>query len=151
MIHRIKILPEYYTAVQVGKKNFEVRYNDRNYQIGDTVILQEWEAGRLTGNQLKRKIEYMYLGEDMYGLEKGYCVLGMKQEKEWVPVGELLPFPFRPIYATCRAKGRPNFVIETYYITRHKKTLIWGDLPEGAEIIAWMYQDIPEVYEDEDI
>lgn len=34
-VHKLKILPEYYNAQIEGKKNFEIRKNDRNYQVGD--------------------------------------------------------------------------------------------------------------------
>lgn len=42
MIHELKILPEYFDAVNCGKKNFEIRLNDRNYQKDDELILREW-------------------------------------------------------------------------------------------------------------
>lgn len=41
-VHKLKILPEYYNAQIEGKKNFEIRKNDRNYQIGDWLLLKEY-------------------------------------------------------------------------------------------------------------
>lgn len=40
-IHELKILPEYYKAQVEGKKNFEIRKNDRDYKLGDKLVLQE--------------------------------------------------------------------------------------------------------------
>lgn len=37
--HRLKILPEFYQAVALGVKTFEIRKNDRNYKVGDTLEL----------------------------------------------------------------------------------------------------------------
>jgi len=41
MTHDIKILSEYFNAVADGSKPFEVRRNDRDYQVGDTLLLRE--------------------------------------------------------------------------------------------------------------
>ena len=42
MTHHLKIKPEYFQAVIDGKKPFEIRNNDRNFQTGDKVILEEY-------------------------------------------------------------------------------------------------------------
>lgn len=39
MHHDLKIDEPYYQAVREGRKNFEIRFNDRGYQAGDTVRL----------------------------------------------------------------------------------------------------------------
>ena len=41
MIHDLKIEQPYFEAVKEGIKTFEIRYNDREYRIGDTVNLEE--------------------------------------------------------------------------------------------------------------
>ena len=42
MTHHLKTKPEYFQAVIDGKKPFEIQYNDRNFQTGDRVILNEY-------------------------------------------------------------------------------------------------------------
>lgn len=39
MKHYLKIEQPYYDAVKEGNKTFEIRFNDRGYQKGDTVEL----------------------------------------------------------------------------------------------------------------
>lgn len=39
MIHELKILPEYFEAVTSGRKQFEIRKNDRDFKVGDQLIL----------------------------------------------------------------------------------------------------------------
>ena len=76
MKHEIKILPEYFEAVACGAKKFELRKNDRCYEVGDTVILREWNGFEYTGDEVAVTITYVLKNCPEYGLEKGYCVFG---------------------------------------------------------------------------
>lgn len=53
MTHELKILPQYYCRVADGSKTFEMRVNDRGFQSGDTVILQEWSDKPLNETTLE--------------------------------------------------------------------------------------------------
>lgn len=44
-----KILPKYFTEVQSGKKNFELRKDEDNIQEGDMLVLNEFNDGSSTG------------------------------------------------------------------------------------------------------
>ena len=57
--HNLKILPEYYNAIDSGRKTFEVRFNDRNYQVDDILHLQEWVDGQYTGRKLEAEVTYL--------------------------------------------------------------------------------------------
>ncbi|MGH1816612.1 DUF3850 domain-containing protein [Enterococcus casseliflavus] len=58
--HNLKILPEYFEAVVSGKKTFEVRKNDRDFQVGDEVLLEEFTLfGGYTGARALVKITYI--------------------------------------------------------------------------------------------
>ncbi|EKN5943038.1 DUF3850 domain-containing protein [Yersinia enterocolitica] len=52
--HQLKTLPEYFQAVIEGKKKAELRTNDRNFAIGDYLLLAEWDGG--TDEYTGRKI-----------------------------------------------------------------------------------------------
>ncbi len=41
--HYLRILPEYYRAVDSGAKTFEIRKNDRDFKVGDIITLQEFD------------------------------------------------------------------------------------------------------------
>jgi hypothetical protein len=81
-IQQLKILPKYFTDVATGKKKFEIRYNDRNFKVGDTLILGEYENGKYTGRKLRRRVNYILYSNDTIGLEKGYCILGLENITE---------------------------------------------------------------------
>ena len=73
-IHELKILPEYFEAVVSGDKRFEIRKNDRNYQNGDILRLNEYQDGQYTGDVHVAEITYI----TDYAQQDGYVVLGIK-------------------------------------------------------------------------
>lgn len=58
MVHELKIWPEYFEAVCNGTKTFELRRNDRGFQVGDTLILKEWKD-EYTGRQVTCEVSYI--------------------------------------------------------------------------------------------
>lgn len=74
--HELKILPEYYKAVLKGKKKFELRKNDRDYEVGDRLILNEFDGEKYTGEFVIKNITYILKGGS-YGLEEGYVILSI--------------------------------------------------------------------------
>lgn len=85
-IHVLKTWSEYFNAVLSGAKNFEGRQNDRNYQVGDTLILREWDpkTEEYTGRELQRIITYKLDG-GQFGIQQKWCVLSIA---DWV--GEIV-------------------------------------------------------------
>lgn len=74
-VHEIKTLTPYYEAVGEGIKTAEVRRNDRKYERGDWLILEEWTGTEYTGRSLVRRITAVY-ELDAMGLE-GYVLICM--------------------------------------------------------------------------
>jgi len=76
--HVLKIAPEYFDAVLSGKKLFEIRYNDRDFQEGDTVDLCEHiiDVSMYTGRILTRKIGYVC----DFAQQPGYVVFSLISE-----------------------------------------------------------------------
>ena len=60
MTHELKILPEYFGAVSLREKTFEIRKNDRDYHVGDTLVLKEWDGEKYTGRQISRYVNLNY-------------------------------------------------------------------------------------------
>ncbi len=76
--HELKILPQYFQAVWDGNKNFELRKNDRDYKVGDYLVLREYSGAGYTGSFLKVVITYILKDCPEYGLNKDYCILGIR-------------------------------------------------------------------------
>lgn len=84
MTHCIKIREQYADAVADGRKNFEVRLNDRGYNAGDEVaftVVNEFDMTDLFHplNKKKYKITYVHSG---LGMENGYVVFGIEEIKK---------------------------------------------------------------------
>ncbi|MGX7198214.1 DUF3850 domain-containing protein [Enterococcus olivae] len=78
MEHKLKIDTEYFEAVLNEKKNFEIRFNDRNFQIEDIVILQEITENReYTGREITATISYITDFEQ----KEGFVVFSFKKLK----------------------------------------------------------------------
>lgn len=54
--HELKILPKFLFAIEQGIKAFELRINDRNYTVGDILILKEFCDGEYSGRSITRQI-----------------------------------------------------------------------------------------------
>ena len=81
--HELKTFPGYFADVKAGLKTFELRKNDRDYQVNDQLILQEWlpVTKQYSGDELYMQVTYMLEGGS-FGLKKGYCVLSIKPMDE---------------------------------------------------------------------
>lgn len=81
MEHNLKIRPKYFIDVESGKKPFEIRKNDRNYEIGDYLILNEYDPDKqdYTGRSVRRLITYI-MSDERYCI-KGYVILGIPAER----------------------------------------------------------------------
>lgn len=76
-IHKLKILPVYYNAVESGIKTFEIRDNsDRGFNTGDEVQLKEWlpDLSSYSGKEILVEILYVTNFEQM----NNYVVFGFK-------------------------------------------------------------------------
>lgn len=78
MTHELKCWPEYFMALWERRKTFEIRKNDRAFQVGDTLHIQEWEPATqvYTGAWCDRTVLYVTAFPD--GLRDGYVCIGLK-------------------------------------------------------------------------
>jgi hypothetical protein len=91
-MHVLKTDPEVFGAVLSGDKTFEIRFNDRSFQIGDRLELHETvhtgaeiKAGKpllYTGRVEVRTVSHVLTG---YGLMDGWCCLSFKADTPGAP------------------------------------------------------------------
>lgn len=73
-----KILPGYFKAVVTGRKTFELRKDDADYQVGDILVLHEYDGEKYTGRKCTRVITHILRQAERYGLMHGYCILSIQ-------------------------------------------------------------------------
>jgi hypothetical protein len=74
--HTLKIIPEYYRAIERGDKTFEVRKNDRNFQVYDILELKEFFGGEYSGRYINAEVTYIL--DDQEYCKEGYVIMGIK-------------------------------------------------------------------------
>ena len=77
--HTLKVLPQYFKSLKNGTKSFELRWNDRNFQVGDILILEEYDMilQKYTGNRIIKTITYLL--NDFPGLTSGWVILSLNR------------------------------------------------------------------------
>lgn len=78
MIHQLKIKRSYFADILYNRKRFEVRYNDRGYQVGDFLGLNEVdEDNRETGHcVIVRVLDVL---DDPDYCKPGYVIMSIEQ------------------------------------------------------------------------
>lgn len=84
--HELKTDPQVYDAVAFGGKTFEIRYNDRDFQVGDTLLLRRTEYSGLemqngsplefSGKASLWTVTYVLHGP-LYGLNSGWVIMSI--------------------------------------------------------------------------
>lgn len=123
-IHNLKCWPEYFAAIASGQKKFEVRKNDRDYQVGDLLALHEYDpvAMAYTANIAWRVIEYVLdLSRVPYmPVVDGFVVLGFS-----VPKPKKL------------ARTATDDALSLVRAERDRQMAKWGD-QSGNHPFSWM-------------
>lgn len=89
-VHFLKTWPKFFDQVLLGDKPFEIRRNDRDYRLGDILVLQEYspprhsltgavtEEGRYLGREYR--VVVTYITDFPPGLREGYVCMGIRPE-----------------------------------------------------------------------
>lgn len=88
MIHHLKCWPTPYRAVVRGEKHHEFRRDDRGFQVGDTLSLQEYAVSIYTGATCQVKVTHITRGPD-FGIPEGFVVMSVESLGEWESCADL--------------------------------------------------------------
>ena len=92
-LHELKIKHEYLVEIALGNKTFELRKNDRDYQVNDLIRFidipdpkSDYTLARIDcdnevyiGDNTLYRITYVLKNVPEYGLDKDYCILAIKK------------------------------------------------------------------------
>ncbi|AXX04532.1 DUF3850 domain-containing protein [Cronobacter sakazakii] len=125
MTHNLKIWPEHYSAVCAGLKRAELRKNDRDYRVGDTLDLCEWDKDdeSFTGNYISVTVTHV------------------ADVSDWMPGFVLLS-----IELALRERAEPVAAPDLHKVVYHFRDLN-EDFPierfKADYVIAWMLANYP--------
>lgn len=74
-VHELKIAAEYFDAVIDETKKFEIRKNDRDFKVGDFLLLKDFDGEKLTGDETMQQVKYI----SDYEQKKGYVVMSIEK------------------------------------------------------------------------
>ncbi len=87
--HNLKTDPDVFRAVQSGRKTFEIRKDDRGFQLGDYLVLLETKYDGMLMNSDPHNYPLLYTGAacvrrvthilhgPIYGLQEGWVIMSV--------------------------------------------------------------------------
>jgi hypothetical protein len=75
--HELKCWPEFFSLIVNGIKTFDLRRDDRGYEVGDLLVLREYDQVSQRYNR-DHTVRVDYILRDFAGLMPGYCILSIK-------------------------------------------------------------------------
>lgn len=92
--HILKLNDRYFDAVANGIKTFEIRKNDRDYKVGDALVLEkvndegkyltyaDHNLGMNLNYEIKVAVTYILTHDEFDGISEGYVALGIRRVSE---------------------------------------------------------------------
>lgn len=79
-VHDLKTWPIVFDAVATRAKTFEIRKDDRGYQVGDILLLREWdpETEEYSGRKVRALVTYLLPG-GRFGIQQGFVCMSIKR------------------------------------------------------------------------
>lgn len=76
--HELKTVQPHFEQVFSGKKRAEIRRDDRSFEVGDRLILREYDAlsGIYSGRTIEARVTHVLSGFE--GLAPGYVALSIE-------------------------------------------------------------------------
>jgi hypothetical protein len=74
--HELKTWPEFFDSLMTTEKKFEIRNDDRHFQVGDILVLREWSPiDGYSGRKIKKIVTYVLRSHK--GLLDGFVILSI--------------------------------------------------------------------------
>lgn len=76
-VHEIKVSSLFFNDIYESENIFESDFENKDYQVGDIIVLEEYSDGRYTGLESHRVVSYK-IDKNQYGIYKDWCILGLR-------------------------------------------------------------------------
>jgi hypothetical protein len=85
-VHHVKSWPQYFGPIKNGQRTHDLRRNDRGFQVGDAMVLEEFDpqAQKYTGETCEVEITSMTsmsqpCAVSSEALDPAFCILSIKR------------------------------------------------------------------------
>lgn len=85
--HLLKCWPEQFADVRAGRKTFEFRKDDRDFEVGDTLVLAEFDPAELQYSGASENRLVTHIMRTGFGLPNGYVVMSLAPAPASIVVG----------------------------------------------------------------
>ena len=83
-IHRLKTVNPYFTDIWNFRKMFEVRRNDRDFRVGDKLVLLEYDPKDDTYSKRGIETSIDYIMEDPKFCKEGFIVIQLSLQMKTI-------------------------------------------------------------------
>jgi len=75
--HNLKTWPEFYQAILEGRKKFELRKDDRGFNVGDILVLREFnpETEKYSGREME--VTVTYIAKGIFGMTVDQVIMSI--------------------------------------------------------------------------
>lgn len=90
-VHELKTWPGFFQSVWDGDKRAELRKDDRGFEVGDFLVLREYDpvTAEYSGRRFLAEISHI-VRESQFGLAPGFAMLSLYRHRRLRP-GEIIP------------------------------------------------------------
>ncbi len=135
--YKVKSWSAFFQAIKRGDKLHDLRdKRDRNYQVGDVLVLQEYLPfeGQYTGDEVRVKITYITSNDrpcafSSSALDRDYCILSLKLLEEPKEISNNIPNWMKKGNARL-VVGNGKLVDVSNFSTNVKTELPWEQVGE---------------------
>lgn len=77
MEHDLKCWPEFWDNLVLGRKQFEIRIDDRGFDLWDTLLIREWNpvSHTYSGREIRKRVTYLL--RNWRGIQSGYVIMSL--------------------------------------------------------------------------
>lgn len=130
-VHVLKTHPKPFAAVRARLKGWEYRYDDRGYEVGDTLWLNEWDpdTGAETGEVEVRWVTYCLRG-GQFGIPAGYVIMSVSDCPDALAASER---PADPVAVYNAAFDPAHEAGRAVFADGFREGFLFAMFPEGYD------------------
>lgn len=153
--HKLKTWVSFFQAVKNGTKRFEFRVNDRDFAVGDVLVLQEWDPGggasksgafvrgSINDEPNSIKVVVTSILQGCFGVPSNCCVMSIVPLVEFKKESELIT-ENKSVEATNKPRPAKNLSSSAACAAVELEELLNGY--RDAQNTSYAYDDLHYVY-----